>query len=267
MKNEEMKIDLYQVDAFTDTLFGGNPACVVPLDSWLSDELMFQITRENAVPETAFFIDNGDVIQLRWFTPEIEMDLCGHATLATAHVLKSILKKTSPFLVFETLSGTLTVKFKDGFYVLDFPSRMPLSSDLPDVLKNALSIQPREVFKARDFVLIYDSESDIKNIKINRQYFDRLNMGAGGVIVTSKGNECDFVSRFFTPKALLLEDPVTGSAHCSLTPFWSKRFKKKILEAQQISARRGKITCEDKDDRVLLKGQARTYSIGSFWIK
>ena len=100
MKNEEMKIDLYQVDAFTDTLFGGNPACVVPLDSWLSDELMFQITRENAVPETAFFIDNGDVIQLRWFTPEIEMDLCGHATLATAHVLKSILKKTSPFLVF-----------------------------------------------------------------------------------------------------------------------------------------------------------------------
>jgi PhzF family phenazine biosynthesis protein len=261
-----MKLDLYQIDAFTNTVFGGNPACVVPLDEWLSDDLLLKITRENAVAETAFYVDKGDKIHLRWFTPEIEMDLCGHATLATAHCLKSILNYPKDKIIFETLSGDLTVFMQNDFYFLDFPSRMPLISKLPEIIEKSLNILPKEVFKSRDYVLIYDSQEDIKNIKIDRQTFDQINLNPGGVIVTSKGNDCDFVSRFFTPQALILEDPVTGSAHCSLIPFWSKRLNKKELSAMQISERVGTLNCQDKNDRVIISGQAKTYSIGTFWI-
>jgi len=261
-----MKLDLYQIDAFTNTIFGGNPACVVPLDKWLSDDLLLKIARENAVAETAFYVDKGDKIHLRWFTPEIEMDLCGHATLAAAHCLKSILNYPKNKIVFETLSGDLTVLMENDFYYLDFPSRMPLTSKLPETIEKSLNILPTEVFKSRDYVLIYDSEEDIKNIKINRQTFDQINLDPGGVIVTSKGNDCDFVSRFFTPQASILEDPVTGSAHCSLIPFWSKRLNKKELSAMQISERIGTLNCQDKNDRVIISGQAKTYSIGTFWM-
>jgi PhzF family phenazine biosynthesis protein len=261
-----MKLNLYQIDAFTNTIFGGNPACVVPLDEWLSDDLLFKITKENAVAETAFFVHKGDKIHLRWFTPEIEMDLCGHATLATAHCLKSILNYPKTKIIFETLSGDLSVLIKNDFYFLDFPSRMPLISKLPEIIEKSINIQPKEVFKSRDYVLIYDSEEDIKNIKIDRQIFDQINLDPGGVIVTSKGNYCDFVSRFFTPQASILEDPVTGSAHCSLIPFWANRLNKKELSAIQISERIGKLSCEDKGDRVIISGQAKTYSIGSLYI-
>jgi len=261
-----MKFDFYQIDAFTNKVFGGNPACVVPLDTWLSDDLLLKIAKENAVAETAFFIDKGEKLHLRWFTPEIEMDLCGHATLATAHCLKSILNFPKDKIIFETLSGDLTVLIENNFYFLDFPSRMPLVSELPKVIKNSLNIQPEEVFKSRDYVLIYDSEEDIQNIKINRQIFDQINLDPGGVIVTAKGENCDFVSRFFTPQASILEDPVTGSAHCSLIPFWANRLKKKKLTAMQISERVGKLNCEDKNDRVIISGQAKTYSTGSFRI-
>ncbi|MFT4803801.1 MAG: PhzF family phenazine biosynthesis protein, partial [Psychroserpens sp.] len=221
---------------------------------------------ENAVAETAFYVDKGDKIHLRWFTPDIEMDLCGHATLATAHCLKSILNYPKDKIIFETLSGDLTVFMQNDFYFLDFPSRMPLISKLPEIIEKSLNILPKEVFKSRDYVLIYDSQEDIKNIKIDRQTFDQINLNPGGVIVTSKGNDCDFVSRFFTPQALILEDPVTGSAHCSLIPFWSKRLNKKELSAMQISERVGTLNCQDKNDRVIISGQAKTYSIGTFWI-
>lgn len=261
-----MKLDIYQIDAFTNELFGGNPACVVPLDEWLSDDLLLKITKENAVAETAFFVYKGDKIHLRWFTPEIEMDLCGHATLATAHCLKSILNYPKNKVVFETLSGDLTVLMENDFYFLNFPSRMPLVSKLPEIIGKSLNIMPKEVFKSRDYVLIYDTEEDVKNIKIDRQTFDQINLDPGGVIVTSKGNDCDFVSRFFTPQASILEDPVTGSAHCSLIPFWANRLKKKKLSAIQISERIGKLNCQDKNDRVIISGQAITYSIGSLWI-
>ena len=261
-----MKLDLFQIDAFTDKVFGGNPACVVPLKEWLSDDILLKIAKENAVAETAFFIDKGDKIHLRWFTPEIEMDLCGHATLATAHCLKSILKYPKDNIIFETLSGDLTVSMKDDFYFLDFPSRIPLISELPEIIKKSLNIQPKEVYKSRDYVLVYDLEEDIKNIEIDRQLFDQINLDPGGVIVTSKGNNSDFVSRFFTPQASILEDPVTGSAHCSLIPFWSKRLNKKELSAIQVSERIGKLNCTDNGDRVLISGQAKTYSIGSLWI-
>jgi PhzF family phenazine biosynthesis protein len=262
-----VKLELYQIDAFTDKTFGGNPACVVPLTDWLADDILFKITKENAVPETAFFVDKGDKIHLRWFTPEIEMDLCGHATLATAHSLKSILNYPNDKMVFETLSGELTVLVEDDLYYLDFPSRMPIVSELPETINKSLSIQPKEVYKSRDYLLVYDTEQEIDKIKVDRQIFDKINLDPGGVIVTAKGDNCDFVSRFFTPQASILEDPVTGSAHCSLIPFWSSRLKKNQLHAIQISDRIGKLQCQNKKDRVTISGKAKTYSIGNLWIE
>ena len=260
-------LDLYQVDAFTNSIFEGNPACIVPLPSWLPDEILLKITQENAVAETAFFVAKENKFHLRWFTPEIEMDLCGHATLATAHCLKTILKYPSNNIVFETASGDLTVTVKDDFYFLDFPSRMPVPAALPELIEKSLNIPPKAVYKSRDYVLVYDTEQDIKNIKIKRQIFDQINLGTGGVIVTSKGTSCDFVSRFFTPQASILEDPVTGSAHCSLIPFWAKKLDKKELSAMQLSKRKGILNCTDKNDRVIISGQAKTYSIGKLWIE
>lgn len=260
-----MKLELYQIDAFTDKIFGGNPACVVPLSNWLADDLLLNIAKENAVAETAFFVDKGDKVHLRWFTPDIEMDLCGHATLATAHCLKSILKYPKDTIVFETLSGDLTVSVENDLYSLNFPSRMPIASELPEVIRKALSIQPKEVYKARDYMLVYDTEEEVKNIKIDRQIFDQINLNPGGVIVTAKGNSCDFVSRFFTPQASILEDPVTGSAHCSLIPFWSEKLNKNELNAMQISDRVGLLKCKNENDRVIISGKARTYSTGNLW--
>jgi PhzF family phenazine biosynthesis protein len=262
-----MKLELYQIDAFTDKVFGGNPACVVPLESWLSDELLLKITQENAVAETAFFVHKEDKIHLRWFTPEIEMDLCGHATLATAHCLKTLLNYQKNQIVFETLSGDLTVLVENDWYHLDFPSRMPVESSLPEIISKSLNIQPKEVLKSRDYVLVYETEEDIKNITINRQFFDQINLDPGGVVVTAKGEKCDFVSRYFTPQSTILEDPVTGSAHCSLIPFWANRLKKNELSAMQLSERIGKLKCINKEKRVIISGQARTYSIGNLWIE
>jgi PhzF family phenazine biosynthesis protein len=261
-----MKLELYQIDAFTDKIFGGNPACVVPLESWLPDETLHQIARENAVAETAFFIQQGERIHLRWFTPEIEMDLCGHATLAAAYCLKELLGYKGEVIHFQTLSGELTVTTNGQLYILDFPSRMPTSAALPPNIYDSLNIKPIEVYQSRDYVLVYGSEADIRNIKINSVLFDQINLDPGGIVVTAPGDECDFVSRFFTPQASILEDPVTGSAHCSLIPFWAKRLNKKNLYARQISERSGTLYCEEKGDRVLISGQAVVYSAGHIWI-
>ena len=263
----KMKYNLYQIDAFTDKIFGGNPACVVPLEEWLPEDVMLKIAKENAVAETAFFVDNGDKIHLRWFTPEIEMDLCGHATLATAHCLKTILNYKSDKIIFETLSGDLNVLVHKDMYKMDFPSRMPTPDDLPETILKSLNIKPKKVLKARDYVLVYENETQIRNIKIDRQLFDQINLDPGGVIVTAIGDECDFVSRFFTPQASILEDPVTGSAHCSLIPYWAERLNKKELYALQVSDRIGKLYCEENGNRVIISGKAKTYSIGDFWIE
>ena len=260
-----MKLDLYQIDAFTNKIFGGNPACVIPLNKWLEDDILLKIAKENAVAETAFFVINADKILLRWFTPEIEMDLCGHATLATAHCLSKILRYESQSFIFETLSGDLTVNVEDDFYNLDLPSRMPIGAKLPSNIKKALNIQPKEILKSRDFFLVYDNETAIRNIKIYRQFFDEINLGTGGVTVTVKGDNCNFVSRFFTPQSAILEDPVTGSAHCSLIPYWSKKLNKNKMFAMQVSDRVGELYCTDNGERVIIKGRAKTYSIGSLW--
>ena len=261
-----MDVKVFNINAFSCSKFLGNPACVVPLTKMLPDALLLKIAQENAVAETAFFLIKDEKIFLRWFTPEVEMDLCGHATLATAHCLKTILKFSKNIFQFETLSGILIVEFKDGLYHLNFPSRMPKKIKLPSLLQESINIPPAYVFKARDYVLIYESEYDIKNITINRVTFDQLSFGSGGVIVTAEGDSCDFVSRFFTPKASILEDPVTGSAHCSLIPFWAERLKKQKMLAKQLSLRGGILYCRNLGERVIISGKAITYSKGSFII-
>ena len=261
-----MKLPLYQIDAFTNKIFGGNPACVVPLEKWLKDDVLLKIAQENAVAETAFFVKMGNNFHLRWFTPDIEMDLCGHATLATAHCIISELKLRNEKVIFETLSGKLSVEYKNSQYILELPSRDPELAELPEIIKKSLNIQPIKILKSRDYVLVYKSQKDIENIKINRQIFDEININPGGVIVTSRGENCDFVSRFFTPQATILEDPVTGSAHCSLTPYWAKKLKKSTLVAQQLSKRKGELLCELKEDRIEISGKAITYLKGDIFL-
>jgi PhzF family phenazine biosynthesis protein len=255
---------IFQIDAFTNLLFGGNPACVVPLKEWLKDEILLKIAKENAVPETAFLVEKENTFHLRWFTPDIEMDLCGHATLAAAHCLKKHLGFSKEEIEFDTLSGKLKVTSKGGLYFLNLPSRPPRETKLPEAIKNGLSILPTEVYKARDYLLLYETEQQIQNIKINRASFDTIDLGTGGVIITCKGTDVDFVSRFFTPQATILEDPVTGSAHCSLIPFWAERLGKKKMKAEQLSERGGILFCETMGERVLIGGEARTYFEGYF---
>lgn len=262
-----MKLAIYQIDAFTDHVFGGNPACVIPLEDWLPDDLLLKIAAENAVAETAFFVQSKDQIHLRWFTPDIEMDLCGHATLATAYVLRVHLNHPHNEIRFKTLSGNLSVINEGDSFQLDFPSRVADYTALPAEISDALSIQPKEVLKARDYVLLYDSEEDVRSIKIDRHIFDQINLGNGGVVVTAKGKNVDFVSRFFTPQATILEDPVTGSSHCTLIPYWKNRLMKSSMTAAQLSKRTGILYCEDRDDRVLISGKAKTYMVGSVWIE
>lgn len=257
-----MELDIYHIDSFAGKLFEGNPACVVPLDGWLPDELMLKIAAENAVAETAFFVKEGNVFRLRWFTPDIEMDLCGHATLAAAHVLKTEMGFDGGAVVFDTASGIIEVGVSDGIYILDFPSRKPLPAVLPPEICDSLSLRPREVLRARDYILVYDSEEQVRQIAVDRALFDRINLDPGGVAVTAPGKECDFVSRFFTPQATIPEDYVTGSAHCSLVPYWSGRFGRKELVARQISARPGTLWCSDRGDRVHIGGRAVTYMKG-----
>lgn len=261
-----MKLPIYQIDAFTDTVFKGNSACVIPLQAWLPDNIMLNIAKENAVAETAFFVRNRKTFGLRWFTPDVEMDLCGHATLATAHAIKTILGETKDEIIFETTYENLSVSVDNDRYTMNFPSRIPFSAQLPENIRKSLNIPPKEVLKARDFVLVYESESDIKKLKINRQLFDQMNIDPGGVVATAKGSNCDFVSRFFTPQSTILEDPVTGSAHCSLIPFWSEKLNKNKMIAIQLSERQGKLFCENMGSRVLIGGMAKTYLTGEIEI-
>ena len=260
------KIAFYQIDAFTDQLFGGNPACVVPLDAWLPDSLLLNIAMENAVPETAFFVADGEAFHLRWFTPDHEMDLCGHATLATAHVLKTLLNYQSDRIIFNSKSGLLEVTAVDELYTLNFPSRNPEPAELPEIISKSLNKQPKEVLKSRDYVLVYDSEQDIRDLMPDREILNQINLDPGGIVITAKGDKVDFVSRFFVPQASIFEDPVTGSAHCSLIPYWSEKLGKTEMSALQLSDRLGKLQCVSLGDRVLISGTARTYSAGFFFI-
>ena len=261
-----MEIDIFQIDAFTSELFKGNPACVIPLDDWLPDELLLNIAKENNVSETAFFVKKNNGFYLRWFTPEIEMDLCGHATLATAYCLKNHLDYKENQVTFDSMSGELIVKFNGDYIEMDFPHRKPINSHLPRNIMDSLSIKPNKVLKSRDYVLVYDDEEQIKNIEIDKELFDKINLDPGGVVITSEGNESDFVSRYFIPQCSFFEDPVTGSTHCSLVPYWSEILKKTKLKSIQLSQRGGEMFCEDLGNRVIINGKAKTYMSGKIYI-
>lgn len=262
-----MKLTKYHIDAFTNKLFGGNPACVIPLEEWLSDELLIQITKENNLAETAFFVPEADRFHIRWFTPEIEMDLCGHATLATAHVIKKHLDFKEDKIRFTSASGDLEVAFNDDKYVLDFPSRMPVPTSLPSIIEDSLNVKPIEVLQARDYVLVYETEDEILALEPDENKLKGIDLGHGGIVCTALGRESDFVSRFFTPGASIFEDPVTGSAHCSLIPFWSDKLQKEELLAFQLSSRKGILYCTNSDQRVKIAGHAVSYSIGEIYLE
>ncbi len=262
-----MVLDIYQIDAFTNKVFGGNPAAVCPLNAWLPDSILLSIAKENNLAETAFFVkrSNGSY-HLRWFTPRIEMDLCGHATLAAASVLFQDLHHSEDIILFETLSGVLKVKREGAFLEMDFPSRPAIKTKLPSVIENSLNIQPTEVYKDRDYLLVYEDEQDVMALAPNPYILNQINLDPGGIIVTARGKNVDFVSRFFTPQAPIFEDPVTGSAHCTLTPFWAERLQKKKLHALQVSERGGELFCRLESDRVFIKGKTVKYLSGKITI-
>ena len=258
-----MQLQIFRVDAFADEVFKGNPAAVCPLEFWLPDELLQAIAMENAVAETAFFVPSGDGYELRWFTPELEIDLCGHATLAVAHVISKHLQYTVSPLKFKSKSGTLFVSVEDGRIILDFPSRMPERAEIPKIIFDAMPEKPVEVLKARDYVLVYESEEIIRNMEPDQSLLNTINLGPGGIIVTAKGSDVDFVSRFFTPQASIFEDSVTGSAHCSLIPYWSLKLGRQEMVALQLSKRGGRLFCKDMGSRVAISGSAVTFLTGT----
>ena len=251
-----MRLPLYQVDAFTDRVFAGNPAAVVPLEEWLPDATMQAIAAENNLSETAFLVPEGEGWGLRWFTPAVEVDLCGHATLASAFVIATILKPGAERMVFRTLkAGALTVTREGDRYTMDFPSRPPGPVAVPDTLLPALGgAAPKAVLAARDFFVVYGTAAEVAALAPN---FEALARYDRMVIVTGPGEGgVDFVSRFFAPGKGIPEDPVTGSAHCTLIPYWADRLGKADMTARQISARGGDVTCGLRGDRVLIGGRA-----------
>lgn len=260
-----MKIKLYQVDAFTDKLFGGNPAGVCPLDEWLPDNLMQNIAFENNLAETAFFVNNGIDYEIRWFTPLAEVELCGHATLASAHVLFDHLDYNRKEIIFHSKSGELKVRKDNGRLTLNFPADIIKKTDVPEDLIIAIGKKPVETYKGKtDFMLVYLSQKEIEEIEPDFELIKKSK--ARGVIVTSEGDNVDFVSRFFAPMVGINEDPVTGSAHTTLTPYWAGVLAKKELTAMQLSKRKGNLNCKLINGRVEIAGYAVTYLEGSIKI-
>jgi PhzF family phenazine biosynthesis protein len=251
-----MKLRQYQVDAFATRAFEGNPAAVCPLETWPDDGLLQAIAEENNLSETAFFVPTEKGFKLRWFTPVKEVDLCGHATLAAAHVIFEKLGYDQPVIAFETRSGDLFVKRKGQQLEMDFPACPPVPCVLSETLAKGLGQRPIEVLAADDYIAVFDSEAAIRAITPDQVLLGHLDLR--GVIVTAPGSDVDFVSRFFAPKFGIPEDPVTGSAHCALAPYWAKRLGKNVLTARQVSRRGGNIGCELKTDRVILSGSAVT---------
>ncbi len=250
-----MQIPVYQVDAFTGRLFRGNPAAVCPLEEWLPDETLQSIAAENNLAETAFYVPNGGSYHLRWFTPAVEVDLCGHATLAAAHVILDLRHEVAGDRVaFHSKSGELAVERNGHLYALDFPSRPPAECPADPALVEALGARPDLVLKARDYLCVYQTEDQVRALAPNMEKLAAVDSFA--VIVTAPGRDCDFVSRFFAPAKGIPEDPVTGSAHCTLIPYWSQRLGKNTLHARQVSRRGGELWCEDRGARVRIAGEA-----------
>jgi len=252
-----MYLPIFHVDAFTAKPFGGNPAAVCPLDVWLDDDLLSAVAAENNLSETAYFVPRGDYYDLRWFTPRCEAKLCGHATLASALVILQILAPGGNSVRFETrFSGVLTVSREGDLLAMDFPAMVPWAcANPPAALLEALGIAPAAVMQVEDnYFAVYEREDDVKGITPDLRILEELH--PAGVAITAPGADCDFVSRYFAPSYGIPEDPVTGSTHCSLAPYWAERLGKTSLRARQVSKRGGELWCELKGDRVAIKGNA-----------
>lgn len=250
----------FEVHSFTDHLFHGNPAGVCPLDAWIDDDLMQNIAKENGLSETAFFVPSKGGFDLRWFTPAMEVDLCGHATLASAFVLFEHLDYEGEIIVFHTRSGDLMVTKQGSAIVMDFPSLPSARVEAPKHLAMGLNCDVKDVYKSQDYMVVLESEEDVRNLDPNFAELEKLD--CTGVMVTAPGDEVDFVSRFFAPMAGIPEDPVTGSAHCTLAPYWAAVLGANDLTARQISARGGELACRLDGDRVQIAGRAVLYARG-----
>ncbi len=261
-----MQIPLFQVDAFTDEPFSGNPAAVCPLPRWLDDELLSAIAAENNLSETAFVVEQGEDWELRWFTPTTEVDLCGHATLAAAFVLFRDRPQRGRIRFHTREAGILTVQRHAEGLALDFPSRPPFPIEMPPGLVDALGgIEPLELLRATKTMAVFDSEATVRSLVPYLGYV--ANMDGDGLIVTAPGDSVDFVSRYFAPHAGIDEDPVTGSAHCTLAPYWAARLDKRSMHARQVSARGGQLQCTVDGDRVELVGRAVLYLEGTIELR
>ncbi|WP_341937770.1 PhzF family phenazine biosynthesis protein [Marinimicrobium sp. C2-29] len=259
-----MILEQYQIDAFASRPFEGNPAAVVPLTEWLDEALMQSIAAENNLAETAFFVPEGDGFQLRWFTPVREVDLCGHATLASAHVLFEHRGYEHAVIRFGTRSGDLYVERRGQQLAMDFPAVATERCEVPEPLLKGLGVAPVTVEAGMDYLVVLENEAQVRELQPDLTELGKLDRR--GVMVTARGNHKDFVSRFFCPKGGIPEDPVTGSAHCALAPYWGKQLDKSKLNARQLSRRGGDVDCELKGERVTLLGQAVTTIIGEFYL-
>ncbi len=260
-----MRIPIYQVDAFSGAIFSGNPAAICPLDEWLPDAMLQSIASENNLSETAYFIKRSEgKYDLRWFTPAVEIDLCGHATLASAWILFNELGVEGDFLHFQTKSGELVVQRRGDLLAMNFPSRPPQPTAPCAGLLKALGGAPKSVLAARDYLVIYGTEKEVKALKPDVAAL--MDIDKFAVIVTAPGDTCDFVSRFFAPAKGVAEDPVTGSAHSTLIPYWAGVLKKDVMHARQISARGGEIFCQMMGDRVEIAGRGALFLTGEIMI-
>ncbi|WP_457571981.1 PhzF family phenazine biosynthesis protein [Desulfovulcanus sp.] len=260
-----MNIPIYQIDAFTSQVFAGNPAAVCLLENWLNTQTLQAIARENNVSETAFIIQKENCYEIRWFSPSVEVDLCGHATLASAFVIFNYIDTSTDKITFaSSKSGELIVFRENDLLKMNFPSQPPKPCNPPKELFEALGIKPVEVLSSEDYLAVFQNEDEIISLKPNMEKLKQLNLR--GVIVTAKGKKADFVSRFFAPKLGINEDPVTGSAHCTLIPYWKTKMGKKTFYAQQLSQRGGELYCEDCGDRVAISGKAVKFMQGTITI-
>jgi PhzF family phenazine biosynthesis protein len=262
---KRLKLPIFQIDAFAEQTFKGNPAAVCPLDNWLADELLQSIASENNLSETAFFVPTDRGYQIRWFTPVMEVDLCGHATLASAFVIFSYLNHKAETICFESKSGLLKVEKEGTVLTMDFPSQPAVSCETPIEIIHALNVQPIECLKSEDYIVVLGSETELSAIEPNYEPLKKLDLR--GVIITAKSDSYDFVARCFAPKYGINEDPVTGSAYTQLAPYWAEKLSKTKFHAKQLSKRGGELFCELKGNRVKISGTAIKYLEGEIEVE
>jgi PhzF family phenazine biosynthesis protein len=259
-----MELKLYQVDTFASEVFKGNPAAICPLESWLPDKTMQNIASENNLSETAFYIPSESGFHIRWFTPTSEVDLCGHATLACAHVIFHVLDYKKTEIKFESKSGPLFVKKNEHGLQLNFPNQKPVPCDTPAAITRAFSEAPIQCLKSEDYILVFEHEESVETLQPDFSELSKLDLR--GVVITARSEEFDFISRCFAPKYGINEDPVTGSTFTELAPYWAEVLNKNTLHAKQVSERSGEVFCELQKDRVLISGKSILYMVASIYI-